>query len=225
MSEITSYKEITLGETEQLFIILFGQRSFSAWDLWSQMKVTKPMSYPNTYRKIKRLYELGLLEEVKGDFGRGAIPYKLTTRGLFERLTLTGWYAINPSVWYDYRDNIILQTILYRFFETQTIWKLRQPAYMGFSTLISQYLRNCCKGILTVRSEPEVEKIIMDELKSVILKLVIASSIESRVWDNKVVVDRPSRDLYLTLRRDKKFFPFVKEMKGDFDRGCKVFGI
>ena len=109
------------------------------------------MSYKNVFTTIQRLVELGLLEAVEGRFKRNAIKYKLTTRGLFKRLALNGWFAIHPIIWYNYRENIILQqTVLYRFFETRTIWNFRKAGYSAVSILVSDYQkmlrRNFNKG-------------------------------------------------------------------------------
>ena len=143
MSEIANYQKIYLDETEQIFIFLFAMRTFSASELFSQLRNQKKLSYKNVFTTIQRLVELGLLEAVEGRFKRTAIKYKLTTRGLFERLALNGLFAIHPIIWYNYRENIILQTVLYRFFETRTIWNFRKAGYSAVSILVSDYLRKC----------------------------------------------------------------------------------
>lgn len=227
MSEIRDYKPLSLGQSEQLFIILFSQASFSAWGLWTQMKITKPMSYPNVFKKIKRLVELGLLETIEGNFKRKAIKYRLTTRGLFERLTLTGWYTVNTSIWYNYRDNVILKTILYRFFETQTIWKLREAGNVPISTLITEYIRKCCEGLLALvksnyeQNEYGIDQLLRTELRDLILKIVIMSSLDEKNWKEK---SSPNEKSYMTLRGDKKFSGYLLELREDFDRGYKRFG-
>ena len=189
MSEIANYQKIYLDETEQIFIFLFAMRTFSASELFSQLKNQKKMSYKNVFTTIQRLVELGLLEAVEGRFKRNAIKYKLTTRGLFERLALNGWFAIHPIIWYNYRENIILQqTVLYRFFETRTIWNFRKAGYSAVSILVSDYLRKCCVGISTkVKSESEIDQIIRNELRDLILKLVTYSRIEKntrKTWES-----------------------------------------
>lgn len=224
MSEIANYQKIYLDKTEQIFIFLFAMRSFSSSEFFSHLKSQKNMSYKKVYTKIQRLVELGLLEAVEGRFKRNAIKYKLTTRGLFERLTFNGWFAIHPIIWHNYRDNIILQTVLYRFFETQTIWNFRKAGYSAVSILISDYLRKCCEGISKVKSESEIDQIIRNELRDLILKLVTCSRIEKKYSEDLGKL-RPSIDTDMTLRADKKFFPLLFEMKDDIDKGCKIFGL
>ena len=231
MSEIANYKELSLGEAEELFIILFSQGSFSAWGLWTQMKITKPMSYPNVFTKIQRLVELGLLETVEGKFKRNAVRYRLTTRGLFERLTLTGWDALYPIMWYDYRDNVILQTILYRFFKTKTVWKFREVGYGSVATLVNDYLRKCCEGLLKLAkgnltaNHHHVEQLLRTELRDLILKIVIMSSMDEVNWDRKERGEQfRHTDAYRTLRGDENFSFYLLELREDFDRGYKRFG-
>ena len=225
MSEIANYQKIYLGETEQIFILLFAMRSFSASELFYHLKNQKKMSYKKVFTKIQRLVELGLLEAVEGRFKKNAIKYKLTTRGLFERLALNGWFAIHPIIWYNYRENIILQTVLYRFFEIRTIWNFRKAGYSAVSILVSDYLRKCCRGISTkVKSESEIDQIIRNELRDLILKLVTCYRIEKKYSEDLGKL-RPNIDTYMTLRGDKKFFPLLFEMKDDIDKGCKIFGL
>jgi hypothetical protein len=229
MSEIRNYKKLSLGEAEQLFIILFAQNSFSAYGLWLQMKITKPMSYKNVFMKIQRLLELGLLEPLEGKFKRKAIKYRLTTRGLFERLTLTGWDALYPIMWYDYRDNVILQTILYRFFKSKTVWKFREAGYGSVATLVNDYLRKCCEGLLKLAKgnltpkQHDVEHLLRTELRDLILKIVIMSSMDEVNWDRKEKAS-PNENAYMTLRGDKEFSAYLLELREDFDRGYKRFG-
>ena len=145
ISEVINYQRITLGEREQYFILLFGQRSFSAYELFSFLKnrTGSPMAYKNVHNRIKRLVALGLLEQQEGDFKRNAIKYKLTSRGLFENLSMVN--IPHPYVWVDYRDNIIMQTLLFQYFEVATIIKINQAGYLPASNLVARYLRKCSR--------------------------------------------------------------------------------
>ncbi len=226
MSEIANYKKMSLGETEQMFVIFFALRNYSAYGLWSHLKNQKKMSYKNVFTKIKRLVELGLLEE-QGKFKRNAIRYKLTTRGLFERLTLSGWHAIHPIIWYDYKDNVILQTLLFQFFDTQTIWNLRGTGYITISALITNYLKRCCESIVSeldsnkFTNESIIEQIIKNEFSELILKIVMSLNLEKE-YSTQTGKLTP---LFITLREDKKVFDFLYKMKNDFDKGCKRLGL
>jgi hypothetical protein len=225
MSVVSDYKKVSLGDTEQMFIMFFAFQNYSAYGLWSHLKTQKKMSYKNVHAKIKRLIELDLLEE-EGRFKRNAIKYKLTTRGLFERLILSGWQALHPTIWYDYKDNIILQTLLYRFFETRTIWKLREVGYSTISALVADYLRKCCEEILrnAPSKDSEFDQLIRNEVRDLILKIITMSSIEQD-YSDKTGKLAPDYKAFMTLRGDKKFFGILREIQGDFDKGCKRFGL
>jgi hypothetical protein len=228
MSEIAKYRKLSLGGTEQLFLVLFALHTYSAYELWSYLKNVKPMSYKNVHNKIKRLVVLGLIEEEKGNFKRNAIKYRLTSRGLFERLLLQS-RVFHPTLWYNYKDNVILRTILYRYFETQTIWKFREPKYTVMSALVTNYLRKCCEAILTnleFSRETDIDQLIRNELRDLLLKIISLSSIDKQEFDKiQSGEEMPRVFPYPTLRRDNKFMALLKEMKTDFDRGCKKFGL
>ena len=152
MSEIRKYEKISLGETENLFINIFSvpnskikgkpSYSYSAYEIFSVLKkMGKPMAYKNVHKRVSRLHTLGLIKEVEKS-GRNAIKYELTTHGLFERL------MIGPAVDLIFlernRRNVILQTILYQYFEEQTIREFEDARYH-----LAFYLKSCCQAVLT----------------------------------------------------------------------------
>lgn len=145
--ELGGYGEINLGDVESLFIRRIADGYSSAYSLFSYLKSQdkhvhphkKPMAYKNVYKRVRRLEELKLIEFEKKS-GRNAKHYKLTSKGL--------WYIISDLRTYDtnlflkYKDDIILQTLLYPYFEYETIEQCRH--YSPLHTIISQYLRECC---------------------------------------------------------------------------------
>ena len=152
MSEIRNYEKISLGETENLFINIFSvsnsktkgktSYSYSAYEIFSILKkMGKPMAYKNVHKRVRRLHILGLIEEVEKS-GRNAINYELTTRGLFERLMIP--LAVDITFLEHNKKNVILQNILYRYFEEQTIHEFGDASHH-----LAFYLKNCCQAILT----------------------------------------------------------------------------
>ena len=145
--ELGDYQEANLGDIESLFLRRIADGYTSAYNLFLYLKSPethahphkKPMAYKNVYKRVRRLEELKLIEFEK-KAGRNAKHYKLTTKGL--------WYIISDVRTYDtnlflkYKDNIILQTLLYPYFEYETIEKCRH--YSSLHSIISQYLRECC---------------------------------------------------------------------------------
>lgn len=227
MSEISNYHRLSLGETEKLFIIRFTVCSpYSAYDAYTDMKKIKPMSYKNVHNKIRRLVALGLLQEEKGTFKRNAIKYKLTTRGLLERF-LIGHPAVHPMVFELYQDNIILQTILYPYFEHSTIQKFAD--YHGLSYIMN-YLTKCCDAILETVDSRRKDKTDLND--TTILWLVTREAINLIfnivVLSNLVVknADKPNITSLFpisALTSDKKFMGFLLGMKNEFDSGYKKF--
>ena len=147
--ELGDYQEPNLGDIESLFLRRIADGYSSAYSLFLYLKSPdthahpylhkKPMAYKNVNKRVRRLEELKLIEFEKKS-GRNAKHYKLTTKGL--------WYIISDVRTYDtglfikYNDDIILQTLLYPYFEYETIQNCRE--YSPLHTLISQYLRECC---------------------------------------------------------------------------------
>lgn len=155
MSEVRNYSNLTLGETEKLFITLFSipNYSYSAYEIFSYLKKSKPMAYKNVHKRVKRLHDLGLIKEVAKKSQRNAIKYELTTFGLVQRLLI-------PDVELTFlernKDNIILNNILFRFFEEVTIHEIGSAIYW-----LRIYLRDCCRAIITLAEaqRPDLEEI------------------------------------------------------------------
>lgn len=153
MSEVLTYREIALGDTEKYFLRLFSIfGEMSAFNIYLYLQKTegetdhKSMAYVNVRKRILRLSELGLIEEIKEKHRyRNAIRYRLTSHGLFHRMLMMPEHFIFPLHLKPYKHSIILQTILYQFFEVETL--------DYFNTIVraitlSQYLRHCCQSII-----------------------------------------------------------------------------
>jgi DNA-binding PadR family transcriptional regulator len=152
-SIISKYQPTNLGDVESLFLIKIAGGPKSAYSLFSQLKSqSKPMAYRNVHKRLKRLEELKFIEQEKEEqkFKRNAIYYKLTTFGLFYILSK------HPISWekdllIKYREDIILKTLLYPYFEENTI----ENCGFMLRWLIAQYLRDCCNITLDVFSKVE----------------------------------------------------------------------
>ena len=147
ISEIENYSQLgsPLGEVESLFLLLYSahHKGLTAYDIFLYLqKQKRPMGYPNVLKRVKRLQELRLIELVQGEFMRKAKKYKVTTRGLFQSLLEHGF---EPRTLELYKDNIILNTILYQFFETTTI---RKFVTLPRDVALRDYIRSCCEKIL-----------------------------------------------------------------------------
>jgi hypothetical protein len=242
MSEVVNYDRITLGDREQYFILLFAQHSFSAYELCSFLKtkttLMKPMAYKNVHNRIQRLVALGLLEELEGDFKRNAIKYKLTSRGVYEVLSMAN--IAHAFVWLDYCNNVILQTLLFQYFEVATIRKLGEAGYGVATDLVGRYLKKCSDAILlTLKQFRDMERkfsehqtfkqhrarvldanldtAIRNELNDFVLAIVMATGGEHEHGRGNNLF--PMKE----LRNDKKFISVLQQMKEDFDSGYTRF--
>lgn len=254
MSEIRNYKKLSLGETENLFINIFStpNYSYSAYEIFSILKKSpRPMAYKNVHKRVKRLDTLGLIREVEKS-QRNAIKYELTTRGLFERLLIPN---VDLTFLERNKESVILQNILFRFFEEITIHEIGEA--MKYLRI---YLHNSCYAILTLaetqkpkldeldkeyeqwketwfkgKLEPnwnefygsysdKMEDLIMGQIKNFIIRIVESTKFE--YLDRKHLKKEPRE--YLNpfpselLRSDVKFIPILKDMKNDFNDGCKI---
>lgn len=155
ISEVTNYNEISLGSREREFLQLIAlNKSRSSYDIFSYLKDNNErdkkesystMAYKNVHKRMKRLEALGLIEKIELELQHRAIKYRLTARGLFQCLLENLAYACLFSD-KGYNENIILQTILYQFFELETI-----KNFLNFRprmNLLNLYLRNCCQALL-----------------------------------------------------------------------------
>jgi hypothetical protein len=139
ISEVSKYHQINLGYAESLFLIKIAAGYNSAYSLFSYLKTyrSKPMAYKNVYKRVKRLEQINLIQLEK-KFKRNAMLYKLTTEGLLYIVSNPTGYPV--SLLTKYRDNVLLKTLLYPYFEYNTIKNCGAGLYL----LISQYLRECC---------------------------------------------------------------------------------
>lgn len=113
---------------------------------------------------------------------------------MFERLHIHSG-AIHPTIWYNYRDNVILDSILFRYFEYKTVRKFREPKYSAMSYLVTDYLSRCCEAIITkIELSPpqetdidfDFDQLIRNELRDLILKIVTLSSVDKQEHDSRL---------------------------------------
>jgi hypothetical protein len=249
-----NYERIQLGEVEKGFIFYFSLGPTTAYNICLSIESTKalqkhvPVSYENVrkkyknvYKRVVRLYKLGLIEEVVGNFPRGAKPYRLTSHGLFEYLLLGLGPSVPRSILDTYKDDVIIEYTLYRYFELDTLKEFRDVA-MAF---VGGYLRRCCESILrkiegyryTIKKLDEwkesgfeydlellsadIDQSIRDEIRTFSFQIATSSNYEEKGNEDLDSTLFP----VLTLVRDKKFMKVLGEIKDDFDTGCKNFGL
>ncbi|HEY7108911.1 MAG TPA: hypothetical protein VH415_05770 [Nitrososphaeraceae archaeon] len=263
MSELLSFREISLGKTEKYFLWLLLISPHHAYEICSYLKRTEKetdrqsMAYPNVRKRLVRLKKMGLIEEVmEAHRFRNAIKYKVTAHGLFQCFLMIGTdqgrYHIFPLYLKEHKENILLQNILYRYFEWETLLYFNTIPRAQF---LNNYLRVCCEAILG-KVESYRLSIIRDKKKSMstenmnltiayqfrkfVFDIVSSSNIEkfkiigvNEIGEEYVRFDAPGYNpndpdfshLWPTsaLSKDKKFMATLKEIKNEFNDGCKNF--
>lgn len=251
-SEVINYKRIELGEAERNFMFYFSFGPITAYRICSRIEETISLQqkrpviydnvrkrYKNVHKRVGRLHDLELIQEVKGDFPKKAKPYKLTSQGLFQYLLLGLAPTLPRSIFDTYKNDIIIESVLYRYFELATISEFSDVAL----SFVRGYLRKCCEAILrNVESSrrmtkkltewknskyeydiellsADIDQSIRDEIRTLLFQIVTLSGYDE--------MGREANDsaLFPVLRlvRDKKFMQVLNEMRNDFNNGCKNF--
>jgi len=187
---------------------------------------------------VSRLLGLKLLTEKKGLILRGMRKYQLTSTGLFYVLTETVSYP--PSLLKKYSDDPILKTLLFQYFEVDTI----ASSTARFYSIITQYLKQCCRTTLnwledTQNSDEDRKNKMMNFLllelalnaKLLALRIIIMYSDstilsltpKSKTGDPDVAYYELESNMKEILAKDSKFIEHLHRTNADFKSGYKEF--
>ena len=187
---------------------------------------------------VSRLMGLKLLTEKKGLILRGMRKYQLTSTGLFYVLTETVSYP--PSLLKKYSDDPILKTLLFQYFEVDTI----ASSTARFYSIITQYLKQCCRTTLnwledTQNSDEDRKNKMMNFLllelalnaKLLALRIIIMYSDstilsltpKSKTGDPDVAYYELESNMKEILAKDSKFIEHLHRTNADFKSGYKEF--
>lgn len=141
IAQVSTFKKVELGEREEQILASIADGLNTAYNIHSYLKKRENTTdYKNVTKRVRRLHELKLITEVRGESAHGAKFYTLSTEGLFYLLVD---YPISPMLIIKHKDNIILKSLLYPFFEEQTI------EAGGDNYEIGRYLKECCHILLS----------------------------------------------------------------------------
>jgi hypothetical protein len=258
ISEIKDYKKIALGYREEQFLQMITASERSVYDIYKEINQGetnkgKPrnrnrklpdfgsvhddaIAYKDVHKGVKRLETLGLIEQNQHEQKRSkrkVIQYKITSHGLFQDLLgFQGWQwpsYLDMPIQLVYKDDVILQTLLYQFFEEETV--IRLTSVFG-DWLFMDYLRKCCEGILDVndyrmwlekegegpQTHPiaeiqlsDIDSLIRRELDNLILQIVKLAS--NPTYKDQFPV--------YALIKDQKLIPLLDELSNDLHEGFK----
>jgi len=121
-----------------------------------------PASYKNTHKRVKRLAQLKLIEEVKGKYERGARYYRISTYG---RIAFLASFKSEVRSYITSNRGMVLQDLLFQFFEKETIDSF--SSLKEFPTVdIGDYLHECCSITISVCKEfwTEIKQYEIDDI-------------------------------------------------------------
>ena len=183
----------------------------------------------------RRLQEIMLIQSIEGKFLSGSTNYRLTEKGIFYALSKLEEYP--PALLIRYSDSNVLQTLVYQFFEVQTIKRCTASLYAE----ITRYLKACSTRTISSleliknsRSEDylnehirELELDLMWLAKILVLKLAmmyseanILRSTSGMTKDNaKVALYELENDMKSLLAKDSRFKAFLNLTYGELVEG------
>jgi hypothetical protein len=133
-------RRLSLGSGELRCLNAIASGPISAYGLYTLER--KKIDIKNIRKTFKKIYSKELIEETGRKLPHNAKEYRLTFQGLFQYLLHN---AANPIDLKRYSNDILLDTILYQFFDAET---LDYFLTMFRVFRLNRYLRNCCEVIL-----------------------------------------------------------------------------
>ena len=237
LKTLYDYEKKQVGTEEKSMLLkLINNVDFSA-QIGSYLKFRDKNQLGDT-STVSRLLGLKLLTEKKGLILRGMRKYQLTSTGLFYVLTETMSYP--PSLLKKYSDDPILKTLLFQYFEVDTI----ASSTARFYSIIAQYLKQCCRTTLnwledTQNSDEDRKNKMMNLLllelalnaKLLALRIIIMYSDstilsltpKSKTGDPDVAYYELESNMKEILAKDSKFIEHLHKTNADFKSGYKEF--
>ena len=237
LKTLYDYEKKQVGTEEKSMLLkLINNVDFSA-QIGSYLKLRDKNQLGDT-STVSRLLGLKLLTEKKGLILRGMRKYQLTSTGLFYVLTETVSYP--PSLLKKYSDDPILKTLLFQYFEVDTI----ASSTARFYSIIAQYLKQCCRTTLnwledTQNSDEDHKNKMMNFLllelalnaKLLALRIIIMYSDstilsltpKSKTGDPDVAYYELESNMKEILAKDSKFIEHLHKTNADFKSGYKEF--
>lgn len=237
LSILYDYEKKDVGSEEKSILFKVINNVDLSAQIGSYLKLRDKNQIGNS-SAMSRLLGLKFLSEKKGLILRGMRKYQLTSIGLFYVLNETRTYP--PSLLKKYSDDPILKSLLYQYFEVDTI----STSTGRFFSLITHYLRQCCRITLnwledTQNSNEEHKNKLMNRLlfelelnaKLLALRILITYSDsnilthtpKSESGDSDVAYYEIESSMKETLARDNKFTELLHKTNADFKSGFKEF--
>ena len=237
LKTLYDYEKKEVGTEEKSMLLkVINHVDFSA-QIGSYLKLRDKNQLGDT-STVSRLLGLKLLTEKKGLILRGMRKYQLTSTGLFYVLTETVSYP--PSLLKKYSDDPILKTLLFQYFEVDTI----ASSTARFYSIIVHYLKQCCRTTLnwledTQNSDEDRKNKMMNllllelELNAKLLAIriiimysdstILSLTPKSKTGDPDVAYYELESNMKEILAKDSKFIEHLHKTNVDFKSGYKEF--
>src|SRR5215469_13391828 len=156
--KVSTYRPVELGDVEFQILSYFANGSslstYQLLKIFNKLRATPASkiatSYKNIHKRVKRLAQLKLIEEIKGPFGRHARYYRASTYGLisyFGRVITKSDGHIKHN-----KEDIVIQCLLLQFFEEKTIDSFYRLGLFPTKE-ICDYLHDCCSVTISICRE------------------------------------------------------------------------
>lgn len=140
----SKYGQADLGPVEiQILIEFIFNKHLSTYSIYKSYKrnLDRPMAYKNVHKRIKRLEQIKMIQQIDKNFDRGAIHYEISTYGLLYLLSSSSIDSLEYVL--RHKDDIIVKSLLLDYFEEKTIDSLGSFNDANTSKIFD-YLYGCC---------------------------------------------------------------------------------
>lgn len=233
---LLSYKKQNLTTEQRTFLFKLLSGHDQAFKIKSYLKLRNSTHDGRDPTSLisGSLEDIGLLEITKGKFLSSSKSFRITTFGLFHIFLNITIYP--PQFLIKYKEDIILQTIVYQFFEEKTI----KTSTGRFYSQLTNYIQECCNITMNAiqdinSSSKEEDKVkITNRLKFDLewlirrlgFKLIIMYNDTNLLAlnpelkeDVKVTIYELESKMKGILSTDAKFIDLIKSINKDFSEG------
>ncbi len=246
LAEISKYKRLEKLEEIERSSFLKIMNSYRP-PSYLKLRRHRESYSKDEYDAMKRLQERNLIEvqDKRKSFMGREIVFVLTTFGLF--YIFSNLMSYPPQLLTKYQHNVILNTLLFPYFEVDTIERSTARLY----SVVTQYLQDCCRTTLhridiskksatpsiisNIRDQERHSKISESDLqwhaKVLAFKLgimysessilVMVNSVDVANDSARVAMYELESTMKTILSKDKKFVQLLKVVQADFGNGYK----
>lgn len=144
---------------KHLLPLIIEKKYFTTYQCYKELNKQKKISYKNVHKRVKKLYELGILKEVSNisPIKHGAIYYKLSSFGIYFIFLIHKVNSLKlDKLIKNYPHDGLLEYFLNQFIEKRTIKQIKSYIILGY---IFDFLKECCISIeRLLKHLPQIEK-------------------------------------------------------------------